>query len=144
MPSLTLYSKEIRASTGPSPKRPEPIDELATGAYAFAVGESRTIMVELLGQRLSLKTEFDSDQAREAEAHVRRKLEFLRERSGQIQSDKLALVAALQIAGELLEERRQLAELRRSVRERSRQLLAGIDAVGRELELADDVHTEVS
>jgi cell division protein ZapA (FtsZ GTPase activity inhibitor) len=98
------------------------------------VEATRTITVELSGHRLSLKTELSAEDAREAEALVRREVDALRERSGQVQNDKLALVAALKIAGQLVEERSRHQALRRSVRERSRRILTSIDAVGREVD----------
>ena len=98
--------------------------------------------LELFGQRLTVVSDSDPELVREVVDFVNRRMERVREGAPRAGTDQVALLAALNIAEELFEERRRQQALRRTVRERSRTLLGAIDRLsrqgdGREVETHD-------
>lgn len=96
--------------------------------------EPRAVSIEVLGQRFSVVSDADEARVREVAALLSQRIETVRERFRRTQPDRVALMAALNLAEELLEERSRGEQLRRKVRERSVRLLASIDAVSRDLD----------
>lgn len=94
----------------------------------------RTMNLTLFGQRLSVRSDAEESQVREVVDFVNRRLETIRDGTKRVQTDQIALLAALNLAEELFEERARGERLRKKVRERSRRLLASIDAVSRDLD----------
>lgn len=91
----------------------------------------RALELELFGQRLSVVSDSDPEVVREVVDFVNRRMEVIREGAGRASTDQVALLAALNIAEELFEERRKGSVLKRLIRERARHLLGRIDALGR-------------
>lgn len=87
-----------------------------------------------MGQRLNVVSDEDESRVREVVGLLNQKLAEVREGTRQVKSDQIALLAALNLAGELVEERSRGDRLRQRVRERSVRLLASIDAVSRDLD----------
>ena len=94
----------------------------------------RSLNLELFGQRFTVVSDNDEARVRDIVAFVNRRLEEIRESSKRIQTDQIALLAALNIAEELFEERQKNRSLRRKVRDRSLKLLNAIDAMARDVE----------
>lgn len=90
--------------------------------------------IEVLGQRFNVVSDAEEARVREVAALLNERIETVRERFRRAQPDRLALMAALNLAEELLEEKARGEQLRRKVRERSVRLLASIDAVSRDLD----------
>lgn len=97
-------------------------------------GSRRSMSLELFGQRLSVVSDADESRVRELVDFVNRRLEAISQGTKRVPAENIALLAALNLAEELFEERDRAERLRRKVRERSRRLLASIDAVSRELD----------
>lgn len=90
--------------------------------------------LELFGQRLTVVSDNDPDRVRELLSFVSRRLEEIRDTSKKVQTDQIALLAALNIADELFRERERNLELRQKVRDRSLKLLGAIDGIARDFE----------
>jgi len=91
----------------------------------------RALELELFGQRLSVVSDSDPELVREVVDFVNRRLERIQDGAARAATDQIALLAALNIAEELFEERKKGSALRRLVRERARHLLGRIDALHR-------------
>lgn len=85
--------------------------------------------LELFGQRFTVVSDNDESHVRDIVDFVNRRLEEIRDQSRRIQTDQIALLAALNIAEELFRERQNAAALRRRVRERSVKMLGAIDSI---------------
>ena len=96
----------------------------------------RALELELFGQRLTVVSDSDPETVREVVDFVNRRMESIRDASGRVNADQVALLAALNIAEELHLERTKRGQLQRSVRERARKLLSAIDAVAQRVEAA--------
>ena len=95
-----------------------------------SVGARRALELELFGQRLSVVSDSDPELVREVVDFVNRRMETIRDGAQRVGTDQIALLAALNIAEELFEERKKGSALRRNVRERARDLLGRIDGLG--------------
>ena len=96
--------------------------------------DKRSMNLELFGQRLTVLSDTDEERVKDIVDFVNRKLEEVRDSSKRVQTDQIALLAALNIAEELFRERQKSAALRRRVRERSVRLLNAIDQIAAEHE----------
>lgn len=96
----------------------------------------RVVDLELFGQRFTVSTDAEPERVRDIVDFVNRRLEMVRDASRRVQTDQIALLAALNIAEELFIERDRRRGLERSVRDRSMRLLDAIDAVSREIDVA--------
>ncbi len=99
--------------------------------------------LELFGQRFTVVSDADEERVRDIVDYVNRRLEAIRDASSRVQTDQIALLAALNIAEELFEERNKATTLRRKVRERSVKLLSAIDAVARDIESTPPISVEL-
>ena len=109
------------------------------GGDQISEGTRRALELELFGQRLNVVSDGDPDTVREVVDFVNRRMEQIQEGASRAGTDQIALLAALNIAEELFAERKKGSALKRSVRERSRELLGQIDALNRRL---DSLSTE--
>ena len=100
----------------------------------------RALELELFGQRLTVVSDSDPELVRDVVDFVNGRMETIRDGAKRVGTDRIALLAALNIAEELFEERRKLQALRRTVREGSRQLLGRIDEVGRTVDALSAEH----
>lgn len=96
----------------------------------------RTMSLELFGQHLTVVSDNDEQRIRDIVDFVNRRLAEIKDASKRVQIDQIALLAALNIAEELFEERQKNQALRRQVRDRSLKLLNAIDAMSRDIDSA--------
>ena len=87
----------------------------------------RSVVVHIAGQRLVVRSDAD-------EAYIQRLAGYVDERVGEVQrsskrvpSQSLAILAALNVADELFQERDKRAELKQQIREKSRAVLSYLD-----------------
>jgi cell division protein ZapA len=106
-----------------------------------APAKKKSMSLELFGQRITVLSDNDEDRVRDMVDYVNRKLEEARNSSRKIQTDQIALLAALNIAEELFKERQDSANLRRRVRERSVKLLSAIDQIAEPRTNAEAAHS---
>jgi len=64
---------------------------------------------------------------RKLAAYVNQQIEEVRNTSRPVQTQKLAILAALNMADELFQERRETAELKHNVRDRAERVLAYLE-----------------
>lgn len=107
------------------------------GVEATNQDGKRTMSLELFGQRFTVVSDNDEHKIRDIVDFVNRRLVEIRDASKRIQVDQIALLAALNIAEELFEERQKNHALRRQVRDRSLKLLNAIDAMSRDIDSAN-------
>lgn len=101
-------------------------------------GTKRVVDLELFGQRFTVNTDTDAERVRDIVDFVNRRLETIRDASRRVQTDQIALLAALNIAEELFSERDRRRSLKRSVRDRSMRLLDALDSISKEVEVASN------
>ena len=97
----------------------------------------RTVDLELFGQRFSVSTDTEEKRVREIVGFVNQRLEAIRDGSRRVHTDQIALLAALNIAEELFDERDEHTSVKRGVRERAHKLLHRIDAVAQAVDAGD-------
>ena len=91
----------------------------------------RSVTVQVAGQRYTLKTDDDDRLVRSLAAYVDNKFREVQKASRTPDTQAVALMTALQLAEELFQTRRQHAELRRRIREKTQSLLDYLAKVGR-------------
>jgi cell division protein ZapA len=84
----------------------------------------QSVAVTIAGQPYVLRSDAEEAYVREVAGLVDRKLRHVARTTRTVATHKLAILTALQLADDLLREKRGRAELRRRVRERSRRMLA--------------------
>ncbi len=84
----------------------------------------------IAGQSYALKSDADEAYVQFLAGFVDEKIRDAQRRSKQIATQKLAVLAALQIADDLFRERRRRSELRQRVRNQARKLLDEMTARG--------------
>ncbi len=92
----------------------------------------RSVSVQIAGVRYALKTDEDDRFVKAVAAFVDAKIREAQKHTRSPDTQAVAVLAALQIAEQLFEERRQAGELRRKIREKSQSLL---DSINREARL---------
>jgi cell division protein ZapA len=98
------------------PGRPQPNDESV-----------RTVEVQLLGQRMVLKSDNDPQHVEDLAIYVKRKVDEIAAH-GPVPSSKLALLAALNIADDYFRALDEARQFKRQVAQSSRRMLAELDA----------------
>jgi cell division protein ZapA len=83
----------------------------------------RSVTVQIAGKGYALKTDEDDRFVKAVAAYVDTKMREAQKSTRTVDTQTVAVLAALQIADELLSERRETKELRRSIREKSESLL---------------------
>jgi cell division protein ZapA len=89
----------------------------------------RSVNVQIAGVRYALKTDEDDRWVKAVAAFVDVKIREAQKHARTPDTQAVAVLTALQIAEELFTERRQTAEMRRKIREKSQSLL---DCLARE------------
>jgi cell division protein ZapA len=92
----------------------------------------RSVTVEIAGQRFTLKTDADDDYVHRLASFVSAKLKDAKAGSRAFSTHALAILAALQIADELMQAREDLKSLKDGVRRRAHRIQALLDSAGRE------------
>ena len=88
----------------------------------------RSVAVTIAGQRFSLKSDADESYVQLLAETVDSRVRELQKRSRQAGLQEAAVLTALQLADDLLRERRKRADLRRKVREQAQRLLGELPA----------------
>jgi cell division protein ZapA len=83
----------------------------------------RPVTVQIAGQRYTLRSDADEQTVLAVVAFVDKRLKEVQRQSRVTDTQSLAVMAALQIAEELLGERQAIAALKRRIREKSESLL---------------------
>jgi cell division protein ZapA len=83
----------------------------------------RSVSVQIAGLRYSLKTDEDDRWVKTLAAYVDGKIREAQKHARTPDTQAIAVLTALQIAEELFTERRETAELRKKIREKSQSLL---------------------
>ena len=91
----------------------------------------RSVTVQVAGQRYTLKTDDDDRLVRSLAAYVDTKFREVQKATRTPDTQAVALLTALQLAEELFQTRRQHAELRRRIREKTQSLLDYLAKAGR-------------
>jgi len=84
---------------------------------------TRSVKIDLAGQRFSIRTDAKPKYVKELAAFVTKKIEEARSTGKIATTQSLALLAAMSIADELYQERESRARLSRRVREKSQKIL---------------------
>jgi cell division protein ZapA len=91
----------------------------------------RSVTVQVAGQRYTLKTDDDDRLVKSLASYVDDKFKHIQRSSRTPDTQAVAILTALQVAEELFQTRRQHAELRRKVREKTEALLDQLSKVAR-------------
>ena len=83
----------------------------------------RSVTVQIAGVKYALKTEEDDRYVKQVAAFVDAKMRDTQKHTRTVDTQAVAVLAALQIAEELFNERQQSGELRKKIREKSQSLL---------------------
>jgi cell division protein ZapA len=91
----------------------------------------RSVVVQVAGQRYTLKTDDDDRLVRSLAAYVDAKFRDIQRATRSPDTQAVAILTALQVAEELFQTREASVELRKRVREKTRTLLDYLAKVGR-------------
>jgi cell division protein ZapA len=83
----------------------------------------RSVTVQIAGLRYSLKSDDEDKAVKALAAYVDGKIREVQKHARTPDTQAVAVLTALQIAEELFKERRETAELRKRIREKSQSLL---------------------
>jgi cell division protein ZapA len=92
---------------------------------AVAAGERSVVEVEIYGQRYPLRTDGDEDYVRSLAAHVDRRMREVAESTSTVDSLKVAILAALNIADEYFQLKLEQDRIDDLISERT-QAIAGL------------------
>lgn len=84
---------------------------------------TRSVKVEIAGQRFSIRTDAKPKYVKELAAYVTKKIAEARKTGKIATTQSLALLAAMSIADDLFQERESRKRLQRRVREKSQKIL---------------------
>jgi cell division protein ZapA len=91
----------------------------------------RSVTVNIAGVRYALKTDEDDRWVKSVAAFVDGKMRDVQKHARTPDTQAVAVLAALQIAEQLFDERRQAGDLRKKIREKSQSLLDWINKEAR-------------
>lgn len=83
----------------------------------------RSVTVDVAGLKFTLKTEADEAYVRSLARLVTEKIDEVKTSSRTVATQSLAILAAMNIADDLLKTRRKAAEFKKRVRDKSRAIL---------------------
>jgi len=87
----------------------------------------RSVVVHIAGQRYVVRSDADEAHVQALASYVNERIQEVQRSSKPVSPQSLAVLAALNIAGEYFRERQERVDLRRSLREKSKALLAYLD-----------------
>jgi cell division protein ZapA len=87
----------------------------------------RSVVVHVAGQRYVVRSDADEAYVQQLAAYVNDRISEVQQASKVVSSQALAVLAALNIAGDYFRERQQRSDLKSRVRERSKAVLALVD-----------------
>ena len=88
------------------------------------MADRRSVVVHIAGQRYVVRSDADETYVRTLAGYVDERINEVRSSSKLIPTQKLAILAALNVADDLFKERRKRAQLKSRVREKSKVVLA--------------------
>ena len=91
----------------------------------------RSVVVQVGGQRYTLKTDHDDRMVKALAAYVDGKFREVQRASRIPDTQAVAILTALQVAEELFQTRQETADLKKSIRDKARSLLDYLAKVGR-------------
>lgn len=94
----------------------------------------RSVVVHIAGQRYVVRSDAEESHVQTLARHVHERIEEVQATSRPASIQSLAILAALNIAGELFRERQRRQSLKNKVRETSRAVLALLDGPIKEVE----------
>lgn len=83
--------------------------------------------VKILGKTYLLRSEVDPGFATETAHMVNAKMRELIDKSGTVPTEKIAILTAMNLAGELLQVKRETTTLRETLRKKTKKVLGLID-----------------
>ena len=89
--------------------------------------KERLVEIEVFGQNYTVKTDEEEDHVREIAKYVNEKIEEILKKTRSVSTWNVAILAALNIADELLKERENRRTLLREIEVRSKDLIEKID-----------------
>jgi cell division protein ZapA len=95
--------------------------------------EKRAVKLELLGRQLTVRSDDDEVYIRRVVEFVNHRLHEIKRATGRVETEQIALLAALDLADALFRERQDREALKSSIKEASTRLLNAIDALAEEL-----------
>ena len=87
----------------------------------------RPVVVHVGGQRYVVRSDADETYIRTLAGHVDKRLKEVQRSSKPVASQSLAVLAALNIADELFQERQKRGDLKQRVKDKSRAVIAYLD-----------------
>lgn len=87
----------------------------------------RSVVVHIAGQRLVVRSDADEAYVQRLAGYVDERVCEVQRSSKRVPSQSLAVLAALNIADELFQEREKRTELKRKIRDKSRAVLSYLD-----------------
>lgn len=91
----------------------------------------RSVVVQVAGQRYTLKTDDDDKLVKSLAAYVDGKFREVQRATRSPDTQAVAILTALQVAEELFQTREESVELKKRVREKARTMLDYLAKVGR-------------
>jgi cell division protein ZapA len=97
-------------------------------------GKEHSVQIRVFGQTFTVKTEADEDHIQEVARYVNEKMEEILKKTRSVSTLNVAILTALNIADDLLQEREGRKALLKEIEVRSRHLVEKIDMkiVGKE------------
>jgi cell division protein ZapA len=89
------------------------------------------VTITIAGHRFSLRSDEDEKVLREMADHVDKSLRELQKQTRTADTQSLAILTALQITEQLWKERRELADLRKKIREKGKAIVQLIEREAR-------------
>ena len=93
-----------------------------------SVKEPVSTEIRVMGKTFAVRSEFDQQFMTETANLVNAKMNELVQKAGSVSVEKVAILTAMNLAGELLQERKNSVNVRDSVRRKARKLLELIDS----------------
>jgi cell division protein ZapA len=91
------------------------------------VPKKSSVAVTIAGQQLVVRSDADETYVRTLAAYLSERIDEVRSSQRVVPTQKLAILAALNIADELFQERTKQKDLKRRIREKSKRLLSFLD-----------------
>jgi len=99
----------------------------------------RSVVVHIAGQRYVVRSDADEAYVQKLAGYLNERILEVQQSSKPVSTQSLAVLAALNIAGDLFQERQRRSELKRTIRDKSRAVLALLDKeVGASFQTKDE------
>ncbi|HLG20020.1 MAG TPA: cell division protein ZapA [Bdellovibrionota bacterium] len=94
----------------------------------MATATQPTTDIQILGKTYSVRSDTDASFATETAKLVNGKMRELMDKAGALSAEKVAVLTAMNLAGELLQIRKREESIRESLKQKARKLLRLIDS----------------